>query len=190
VLPCANKMSWYLLKLNSIRVPSRNMTHSGFSQCDECLPNNNCFTDSGASSISLPLPESQCKDILSGKFDVLQKESMLLDILGVNGTTITLSLPLLWLTEQIMFGNVVCTGAAGEFLLGFPIFQYYYLAYDMADNTITFVDLHLSDENEAFIDGPEHGGILPPSSGYHYYFSTTSSFMMAIGILLLALGTF
>ena len=122
-------MYWYLLNLTSIRVPGLNITQNGFSQCNKKC--GKCYTDSGNSWISLPLPESQCNDILSGKFDVLKKESMLLDIEGVNGTTITLSLPLLWLTEQFLFGHVVCTGTSGIFMLGFPIFQYYYLAYDM-----------------------------------------------------------
>ena len=60
---------------------------------------------------------------------------MLLDIEGIDGETVTLSLPLLWLREQLEMGNVVCTGSTGNFLLGLPIFQYYYLAFDMADNS-------------------------------------------------------
>ena len=113
---------------------------------------------------------------------------MLLDILGVNGATITLSLPLLWLAEQRKLGNVECTGTEGIFVLGFPIFQYYYVAYDMADNKIIFVDLQLSDETKAFIDdGPEYGGAhFSLSSGYHHRVPTTSSLMVAMGVLLLA----
>ena len=109
---------------------------------------------------------------------------MLLDILGVNGATITLSLPLLWLAEQRKLGNVECTGTEGIFVLGFPIFQYYYVAYDMADNEIIFVDLQLSDETKAFID--DGGGAFSLSSGYHHRVPTTSSLMVAMGVLLLA----
>ena len=177
-------MYWYLLNLTSIRVPGLNITQNGFSQCNKKC--GKCYTDSGSSWISLPLPESQCNDILSGKSDVLKKESMLLDIEGVNGTTITLSLPLLWLSEQFLFGNVVCTGTSGDFVLGFPIFQYYYLAYDMGSRrTVTFVDLPLSNETEAFIMGPDLGGIAESSSsGYHHYVPTIS--IMSIGVLLIA----
>jgi len=174
-------MYWYLLNLTSIRVPGLNITQNGFSQCNKKC--GNCYTDSGSSWISLPLPESQCNDILSGKSDVLKKESMLLDIEGVNGTTITLSLPLLWLSEQFWFGHVVCTGTSGIFMLGFPIFQYYYLAYDMGSNTVTFVDLPLSNETQAFIDGADLGGIAESSSsGYHHYVPTIS--IMSIGVLI------
>lgn len=92
--------------------------------------------------------------------------SMLIDIEGVNGTTVTLSLPLIWLSEQYFFGNVVCTGTTGQFTLGFPIFQYYYLAYDMGSGTVTFVDLPQSNDTTAFIDGTELGGTNESSSGH------------------------
>jgi len=106
---------------------------------------------------------------------------------GVNGATVTLSVPLIWLAEQGNLNNVVCTGIDGIFVLGFPIVQYYYLAYDVADNTVTFVDLQLSDETKAFLYGNELGGINPPSSGYNYHdVPTMSSLMVVIGILLLS----
>ena len=56
-----------------------------------------------------------------------------------------------------MLGAVVCREISSS---GFPIFQYYYLAYNMGDSTVTFVDLQLSNETEAFINGPELGGIM------------------------------
>ena len=164
------------------------MTQSGFDQCD-CNEHDsgNCFTDSGTSSIELPLPENQCDYWLSAPLATLKKlGSLLLDIEGVNGTNITLSLPLIWLAEQTEKKNVVCTGTTGNFVLGFPIFQYYYVAYVMADNTIAFVDLPLSDETKEFINGPEYGGVFPPSSGYHHHVPTASNLMMAVGILLFA----
>ena len=179
-------MQWYLLMLDSIRVPSLNITQSGFDQCSKCNPQPNCYTDSGDFQISLPLTTKQCNDMLNGNSKVLGRESLLLDILGVNGTTITLSLPLLWLAEQIKLGNVECTGPGGIFVLGFPIFQYYYVAYDMADNKVIFVDLQLSDETKAFIDGPEVNSLFPPSTGYRYHVPTKRSLMAATGVLLLA----
>jgi len=177
-------MYWYLLNLTSIRVPGLNITQNGFSQCSEECPK--CYTDSGTSWISLPLPESQCNDIINTHVDILRKMgSLLLDIEGVNGTTITLSLPLLWLAEQMAWNNqhIRCTGTSGDFVLGFPIFQYYYLAYDMGSNTVTFVDLPLSNETEAFIMGPDLGG-ESPSSGYHHHVHSTIN-IMAIGVMLI-----
>ena len=83
-------------------------------------------------------------------------------------------------------GNVVCSGPGGNFILGFPIFQYYYVAYDMEENKIIFVDLQLSDETKAFIDGPELNSLFPPSTGYAYHVPTKRSLMAAAGVLLLA----
>ena len=163
-LYCWGKYEWYLLKLTSIRMPGLNMTQSGFSQCNDCA---RCFTDSGYSTMHLPLSKSQCNDLVKTNVDTLKKMgSMLLDIEGVNGNTITLSLPLLWVAEQYFMGSLVCSGTSGDFILGFPIFQHYYLAYDMGSKTVTFVDLPLSNETEAFINGPELGGTNEsPSSG-------------------------
>ena len=180
------------------------MTQSGFDQC-QCDSSAHCYTDSGASRIELPLPESQCDYWLTVPLDTLKElGSLLLDIEGVNGTTTTLSLPLLWLAEQTgLVGNVKCTGPGGNFVLGFPIFQFYYLAYDMEDNTITFVDLQLSDETKAFLydyppelGGANVGGVYPstptptptPSSGFYHRMPTTtaSNLMTVLGALLFA----
>ncbi|KAK1737485.1 hypothetical protein QTG54_011771 [Skeletonema marinoi] len=188
-LPCRNKYEWYMLKLDSIRMPGLNMTQSGFSQCNECVK---CYTDSGTSWISLPLPQSQCNDLMNTKVDTLKiLGSMLLDIEGANSSTVTLSLPLLWLVEQMNLNRVRCSGASGDFILGFPLFQYYYLAFDMGSKTITFVDLQLSNEIEAFLGGTKLGGnkesssgTIEPSSGYHVC-STNS--LIAISFLQLVL---
>jgi len=90
---------------------------------------------------------------------------LLLDLEGVNGSNITLSLPLHWLVALGRSGFGKCTAdTSGKFVLGFPIYQYYYLVYDMGNNTVTFVDLPQTNENEAFIDGPELGGANEPST--------------------------
>ena len=158
------------------------MTQSGFNQCNVCDRNAHCYADSGSSSIDLPLPQSFCDDLLmKTNVNVLKESgSLLLDLEGVSGSIITLSLPLHWLAEQV--GYVRCGGLSGNFVLGFPIFQYYYLAYNMGDSTVTFVDLQLSNETEAFINGPELGGINEISSGYLLSMSS----VMTIGFLLLA----
>jgi hypothetical protein len=130
--------------------------------------------------------------------------SMLLDLEGFNGSTITLSLPLLWLKEQIYLQRVSCIGPSGSFVLGLPIYQYYYLVYDLGNNTVTFVDLQLSNETEAFISGPELGGIIveddddqasttnepstssePSTGSRHTGRPNTNTFVMA-GLLLVA----
>ena len=161
------------------------MTQSGFDQCKCDGVVAHCFTDSGDSKIRLPLPKSQCDVLRNTNIDSLKTiGSMFLDIEGIDGETVTLSLPLLWLREQLELGNVVCTGSTGNFLLGLPIFQYYYLVFDMADNRVTFVDLQLSDEAKAFIDGPEYGGM---NSGYrHHVLSTRSLVAAAMCVLLFA----
>ena len=201
---CGNEMDWYALKLNSICIPRMNMTWTGFDQC-KCDGNMaHCFTDSGASWISLPLPESQCDYLVNTTIDDLAElGSLLLDIEGVNGTTVTLSLPLLWLAEQIKLGYVQCTGVTGSFIVGFPIFQHYYLAYDMEHNTVAFVDLQLSDETKAYLydyppelGGANVGGVYPstptptptPSSGFYHRMPTTtaSNLMTVLGALLFA----
>ena len=82
--------------------------------------------------------------------------------------------------EQAALGYVKCTGLSGDFVLGLPISQYYYLAFDMANETVTFVDLQLSNETENFIDGPELGGVASASAGYLLYQVLTT------GILVLA----
>ena len=92
-------MFWYLLKLNSICIPGMNMTQSGFDQCNKCDGGiAHCYTDSGSSLIYLPLPKSQCDYWLDAPLATLAElGSLLLDIEGVNGETVTLSLPLVWL---------------------------------------------------------------------------------------------
>jgi hypothetical protein len=114
--------------------------------------------------------------------------SLLIDLEGVHGSTVTLSLPLLWVSEQIVLGNFICSGTSGKFILGFPIFQYYYLVYNMGNKTVTFVDLRLSNETEAFVYGPELGGTNKPRSGYLR--STSSLMTIGIGFLLLAIQYF
>jgi len=133
------------------------MSQSGFNQCMD-IYDPKCITDSGSSQILLPLIESVCDDLWETNPDTPKKMgSLLLDLEGVNGSTITLPLPLLWLAEQI-------AGTSGDFALGLPIFHYYYLVYDMENSTVTFVDLQLSNETEAFIHGPELGGVSEPNT--------------------------
>jgi hypothetical protein len=128
-----------------------------------------CITDSGSSQILLPLIESVCDDLWETNPDTPKKMgSLLLDLEGVNGSTITLPLPLLWLAEQI-------AGTSGDFALGLPIFHYYYLVYDMENSTVTFVDLQLSKKTEAFIHGPELGGVSEPNTNSDSSTSSDSS---------------
>ena len=114
-----------------------------------------CFTDTGNSFLMLPLPEEFCNSITLNVDSVDELKSLgslYIDLDGADGGNITLSLPLLWLVEQAAFSNLLCTGTSGSFTLGLPISQYYYLAYDMGNKTVTFVELELSNETEAFID--------------------------------------
>jgi len=157
-------LSWYLLNFTSIRAPGLNMTQSTTELCQECASitdsgtwtiSPKCYTDSGTSSIYLPLPEEFCNSLPSDADELRSLGSLYIDL---DGGASTLSLPLLWLKEQVALGYVECTETSGDFVLGLPISQYYYIAYDMGNKTVTFVDLELSDETESFIDGPELGG--------------------------------
>jgi len=175
---CWGEYVSYFLILKSIRVPGLNMTQSGFSQCNDYCSNAQCYTDSGTSYLSVPLPQSECNGLVNTDDDTLKKMgSMLLDIEGVNGNTITLSLPLLWLAEQYVTHRLFCTGTSGDFILGFPIFQHYYLAYDMGSKTVTFVDLPLSNANEteASADGPALDGNNESSSESNESLSSTEA---------------
>lgn len=156
------------------------MTYSGFNQCaNEC---DKCYTDSGISWISLPLPAEFCETLPLTTFNRsdYRTVSMLIDLEGVNGNNVTLSLPLFWLAEQMDAEekNVQCTGTSGAFVLGFPIFQYYYLVYDMGNNTVTFVDLQLSDETEDFIFTYDQA-----NTGCLYPVSASASMMTVTGLL-------
>lgn len=53
-----------------------------------------------------------------------------------------------------------------------PISQYYYLIYDMGNETVTFVDLQLPNETEMFIDGPELGRADDKSAGHLHQISS------------------
>ena len=99
------------------------------------------------------------------------------------------------MVEQLFLGRVLCTGISGSFVLGLPIFQYYYLAFDMGNETVTFVDLklsnetelELSNETEAYIEGPEKeleekekelDGTASTSTGYHLYQAFTTGIVV------------
>jgi hypothetical protein len=178
--------SYYALNFTSIQVPGFNLTQS---TVDLCKPTRNaqCLTDTGAMMIKLPLPQEFCDRLMSTVADELDelgadgdyigkntsidelvdelKElgSLFLDLTTADGKDdITLSFPLLWLAEQYYWGKVDCTGTTGQFVLGLPITQYYYTVYDMGNKTVSFVELNLSNEAEAFIYGPELGGLMTP----------------------------
>ncbi len=158
---------WYLMNFTSIRVPGLNLTQS---TVDLCKQYPKCFTDTGNSYIELPLPQDACyrlaKYVSRNDFDELKESgSLFIDLTAADGKDdITLSFPLLWLTEQMGRKNVGCR-TTGDFVLGLPITQYYYTVYDMGKNTVSFVELNLSNETEAFIDGPELGGFTAAPDG-------------------------
>ena len=128
----------------------------------------------------LPLPEEFCNSITLNVDSVDELKSLgslYIDLDGADRGNITLSLPLLWLVEQIALGHLQCTGTSGSFVLGLPISQYYYLVYNMGNNTVVFVDLELSNDNEteSFIDS---GGTSSTSAGYLLYQALTTSILV------------
>jgi len=132
----------------------------------------------------LPLPEEDCETFVTqygNSADELKGESLYIDLEGANGGTVTLDLPLFWLMEQLVEGKVACTD--GNFFLGFPTFQYYYVVYNMGDRTLTFVDLQLSDAAEEFIE--EGGGLLDSTTSSSFGLLKTAGLGMMMGVLLL-----
>ena len=170
--------------LEGIRSPKLNLTTSfnASSWCSDYL----CIFDSGADQIMLPIPIEDCETFVTyaksvDKEDELKGESLYIDLEGADGGTVTLDLPLFWLIEQLVEGKVVCTD--GNFFLGFPTFQYYYVVYNMGDRTLTFVDLQLSDAAEEFLE--EGGGLLDSTTSSSFGLLKTAGLGVACGVLLL-----
>ncbi len=153
---------FYGLYITSIRVPALNLTQSTVDLCEKIK---GCFTDTGNSWLELPLPQEYCNALCTGVDELKEAGSLFIDLTAADGKDdITLSFPLLWLAEQFVLGHVECTGTTGRIVLGLPIHQYYYTVYDMGNDTISFVELNLSNETQAFLDGPELGGLYPPKN--------------------------
>jgi len=78
---------------------------------------------------------------------------LLIDLEDPDGGLFTLSLPFDWIIEQAGQGRVRCLTEEDVetdhlVVLGLPITQFYYTVYDMANNTVTFVDLRQSNATE------------------------------------------
>lgn len=179
--------------LEGIRSPKLNLTTSfnASSWCTDHAHSHECIFDSGADQITLPIPIEDCETFVTygnsvDKEDELKGESLYIDLEGANGGTVTLDLPLFWLMEQLVEGKVACTD--GDFILGFPTFQYYYVVYNMGDRTLTFVDLQLSDAAEEFIE--EGGGLSDDvvddsTTSSSFGLLKTAGLGMMMGVLLL-----
>ena len=175
----------FSVMLEGIRSPKLNLTTS-FNASSWCT-DHMCVSDSGADQIVLPIPIEDCETFKTqygnsaDKADELKGESLYIDLEGADGGTVTLDLPLFWLMEQLVEGKVACTD--GNFILGFPTFQYYYVVYNMGDRTLTFVDLQLSDAAEEFIE--EGGGLLDSTTSSSFGLLKTAGLGVACGVLLL-----
>jgi hypothetical protein len=182
-LSCSGLWKWYLLNFTSIRVPGLNLTQSTVDLCKACPK---CYTDTGDSWLKLPLPQDDCDGLTStGAGELKELGSLFIDLTAADGNDdITLSFPLLWLAEQYALGYVQCTGTTGDFVLGLPITQYYYTVYDMLNKTISFVELNLSNETKAFLDGPEFGGVWNTSVGCYHQTIGLSLLMFVMSVFL------
>ena len=172
--------------LEGIRSPKLNLTTSfnASSWCSGYF----CIFDTGYDQIMLPLPEEDCDAFVTqygnsvDKVNELKGESLYIDLEGADGGTVTLEFSLFWLMEQLVEGKVICTD--GNFILGFPTFQYYYVVYNMGNRTLTFVDLQLSDAAEEFIE--EGGGLLDSTTSSSFRLLKTAGLgMVMCGVLLL-----
>ena len=149
------------MNLLSIRLPSAGLVQlnvSGLSSAtydtalvehsypgDFCGGSRLCIQDSGASGLFLPIPQEYCNVTWQPSNEDLDG-GLLIDLEGIDGTPITLTFPFSFIFNEINDGWVKCTGLDGNFVLGFPVYGYYYLAHDMAGNTLTFVDLPQNSE--------------------------------------------
>ncbi len=157
-------MKLYQLNFTSIRLPGSSPSFTQ-STIDLCKQYGKCITDTGNSWLELPLPQEFCDSLYTGVDKLKKAGSLFIDLTAADGKDdITLSFPLLWLAEQQILRHVVCTGTTGSFVLGLPIRQYYYTVYDMGNKTVSFVELNLSNETQAFLDSPELGGVAAYST--------------------------
>ncbi|KAL7452445.1 hypothetical protein ACHAWC_004168 [Mediolabrus comicus] len=174
--------AWYQLNFTSIRVPGSSPSFTQ-STIDLCAQPQKCFTDTGNSWLRLPLPQEYCNGLNTGVDELKEAGSLFIDLTAADGKDdITLSFPLLWLAEQYVLGHVKCTGPTGSFVLGLPITQYYYTVYDTGKDTVSFVELNLSNETQAFLDGPELGGLnttAPQPTSMGCFRHTTSLSLLA-----------
>ena len=156
--------AWYQLNFTSIRVPGSSPSFTQ-STIDLCKQPAKCITDTGNSWLKLPLPQNYCESLRTGVDELKEAGSLFIDLTAADGKDdITLSFPLLWLAEQYVLGHVQCTSTTGSFVLGLPIRQFYYSVYDMGNKTVSFVELNLSNETQAFLGGQELGGLNPPKN--------------------------
>jgi len=167
----------YMLIFNSIRVPSQNVTQSTTDLCTQAC--DKCITDSGANGIDLPLPKEFCNSLKTDD----DEGSMYLDLESSDGG-ITLSLPLPFLREQLALGYFICSGTSGSFILGPPIFQYYYQVFDMGSKTVTFVDL-VQPSNETAISEPAGGTAISTTdnTGHRLYLIFTTGIVVLVSCI-------
>jgi len=98
-----------------------------------------CFVDTG--SPSLVLPPAVCRHIYDGLPNPGDMVSLHLFVnRSTSNDTVTLMLPLDFLVTEKSRGFVDCTPSEKMITLGMPIFQYYYIAFDATNSSITFVD--------------------------------------------------
>jgi hypothetical protein len=140
--PSGEDRVWYSLNLKSIRIPVLDNATFTYREdfCDDGsdTPGSNCITDSGNSRFELPIPEEMCNTAFTD--DELESD-LIVDIEGSDGNIVTLSFPLAFLVEEFLRGWFACTGVNGSFVLGMPVYQHYYLVYDMGNEEVVFVDL-------------------------------------------------
>ena len=131
------------------KIASNSSSPKGFSySSDFCEGERLCIQDTGNSWLALPIPEEFCSDIKDNTWQSSDYDlggNISIDLEGTDGSPITLTFPLSFVVSEVKAGWVLCNGLNGDFTLGFPVFSYYYLVYNMANNTLIFVDLPPAD---------------------------------------------
>ena len=148
----------------------------------------NCFVDSGNPSLQLPVDSEICDRVKWMNKEELMEGAFHLHLRGAptangskNSTTngsmnttttpiVTLRLPYNIFVVQLERGWITCSGTESEIYLGLPIWQYYYVVFNVADGSMEFVDR------------PNVTQLFLVSGASHLYWWVHSSCIVAVAV--------
>jgi len=102
---------------------------------DTCADAQNCIVDSGTPWINLPFSDSECYQMFA---NTTKNDSLKFHMKGMGDEMVTLEIPFTFIVDQYKKNKQARCGG-DNLMLGFPIFAYYYIAYDFTEDSITFV---------------------------------------------------
>lgn len=142
-----------------------------------------CITDTG--NAKLFLPQEVCSEFENHeRDDDTLKNNLEINMQGKEGNDVTLRLPLDFIVDEFEQGWVECSD---KITLGMPLFAYYYLVYDMGNDSIIFVDLPASSNGGGGSDSGTSingdGGSDSPSAATHEEAALFTTGTAATGML-------